>query len=57
MKKQEVQLAEQFAKTLVKPFHPEKFHDEYQERVKQLVDSKSSGKAGPKPEKAAKRRR
>jgi DNA end-binding protein Ku len=50
VKKQEIQLADQFAKTLVKPFRPEQFHDEYQERVKKLVESKSKGKAGPKPE-------
>jgi DNA end-binding protein Ku len=52
LKKQEIDLAGQFAKALVKPFRPEQFHDEYAERVKQLVESKGEGRAGPKPEKA-----
>ena len=51
LKKPEIALAEQFAKGLVAPFHPEKFHDEYQERVKKLIESKEKGTAAPKPEK------
>jgi DNA end-binding protein Ku len=51
LKKQEIDLAEQFAKALVKPFRPEQFHDEYAKRVEQLVHSKSQGKPGPSPEK------
>jgi DNA end-binding protein Ku len=51
LKKQEVALAEQFAKGLIAPFHSEKFHDEYQERVKKLIESKEKGTAAPKPEK------
>jgi DNA end-binding protein Ku len=51
LKKQEIQLAEQFAKALVKPFRPDQFHDEYQERVRQLIGSKSKGQPAPKPEK------
>jgi DNA end-binding protein Ku len=51
LKKQEITLAEQFAKTLLKPFRPEAFHDEYQARVKQLIESKEDGKTAPKPEK------
>ena len=51
LKKPEVALAEQFAKGLVAPFHPEEFHDEYQERVKKLIQSKEKGTAAPKPEK------
>jgi DNA end-binding protein Ku len=50
LKKQEIDLAEQFAKALVKPFHPEQFHDSYAERVQQLVESKSAGKPAPKAE-------
>lgn len=49
LKKPEIALAEQFAKGLVAPFHPEKFHDEYQERVKKLIESKEKGTAAPKP--------
>jgi DNA end-binding protein Ku len=51
LKRAEISLAEQFAKGLVAPFRPEKFHDEYQERVKQLIESKKKGTAAPKPEK------
>jgi DNA end-binding protein Ku len=55
VKKQEIQLADQFAKTLVKPFRPEQFHDEYQQRVKQLVESKGKGKSAPKRENPTKK--
>jgi DNA end-binding protein Ku len=51
LKKSEIALAEQFAKSLVAPFRPERFHDEYQERVKKLIESKEKGTAAPKPEK------
>ena len=50
LKKEEIQLGEQFAQGLLKPFRPEEFHDEYQERVKQLIESKSKGKVAPKEE-------
>jgi DNA end-binding protein Ku len=53
LKKPEIELAEQFAKGLIAPFRPEKYHDEYQERVKELIESKEKGTAAPKPEKAA----
>jgi DNA end-binding protein Ku len=53
LKKPEIALAEQFAKALVAQFRPEKYHDEYQERVKKLIESKEKGTAAPKPEKAA----
>ena len=52
LSKQEVDLAVQFAKSLLKPFHPEQFHDAYSERVQQLIENKSKGKPAPKPEKA-----
>jgi len=52
LKKQEVDLAAQFAKALVRPFRPEQFHDEYSARVEQLIESKNKGKPAPKPEKA-----
>jgi DNA end-binding protein Ku len=54
LKKEEVKLGEQFAKNLLKPFRPEQFHDEYQVRVKQLIESKEKGQQGRKPEKATK---
>jgi DNA end-binding protein Ku len=50
LKFQEINLAIQFAQALVKPSKPEQFHDEYQARVQQLVDSKEEGKAAPKHE-------
>lgn len=52
VKKQEIDLAEQFAKALLQPFRPDQFRDEYAERVEQLIESKQKGKAGPAPEKA-----
>lgn len=51
LKHAEITLAEQFAKALIAPFRPEKFHDEYQERVRQLIESKQKGTAAPKPDK------
>ena len=51
LQKQEIDLAEQFAKALVKPFHPEQFHDEHTKRVEELIESKSKGKPAPKSEK------
>jgi DNA end-binding protein Ku len=52
LKKQEIDLAGQFAKSLVKPFRPEQFHDEYSKRIEELIESKNKGKPVPKPEKA-----
>ena len=52
VKKQEIDLAERFAKALLKPFRPDQFKDEYAERVEQLIENKEKGKAGPAPEKA-----
>jgi DNA end-binding protein Ku len=51
MKSQEIDLASQIAKALTKPFHPEQFHDEYQAKVQQLVDSKKKGEAPPQQDK------
>ena len=52
LKKQEIALGEQFAKTLVKPFRPQEFHDHYQERIKELIESKAKGVAAPKQQQA-----
>lgn len=41
---QEVQLAEQLVKSLAAPFEPQKFEDEYQKRLVQLIETKSEGK-------------
>jgi DNA end-binding protein Ku len=51
LKKPEITLAQQFAKDLIAPFRSEKYHDEYQERVKKLIESKEKGTAAPKAEK------
>jgi DNA end-binding protein Ku len=50
LKAQEVALAEQFAKGLVKPFRPSQFQDEYKARVEKLIELKRKGKSLPKPE-------
>jgi DNA end-binding protein Ku len=54
LKRQEISLAEQFVKSLIKPFHPEQFHNEYQESIKQLIESKAEGRPAPKSEKVKK---
>jgi DNA end-binding protein Ku len=50
--KEEIRLADQFARGLLKPFRPSEFHDEYRTRVEQLIESKRKGHAAPKQEKA-----
>jgi len=50
LRKQEITLGEQFAKTLVKPFRPEEYRDEYEARVQQLIESKANGHAAPRQE-------
>jgi len=54
LKKEEVALAEQFAKSLTKPFHPEEFHNEYQRQIQKLLKTKMNGKPLPAPEKPQK---
>ncbi|HXX13358.1 MAG TPA: hypothetical protein VEJ47_00500 [Candidatus Eremiobacteraceae bacterium] len=34
----------------MRPFRPEEFHDRYQQRVKELVESKANGNAAPNRE-------
>ncbi len=38
-----MQLASQLIDTLAGKFQPEKFHDEYQENIKQLIEKKLKG--------------
>lgn len=45
----EIKLAEQFMDALRKPFHPDAFHNAYQERVEELIESKGAGESGPEP--------
>ncbi len=50
----EVKLAEQFMGALRAPFHPDAFHNVYQERVEHLIEQKAAGDAGPEPPKKPK---
>ena len=44
VKPQEIQLAEQLIKSLAGPFEPERYEDEYQKRLLELVEAKAEGK-------------
>jgi len=50
----EIQLAEQFMGSLRAPFHPDAFHNVYQERVEHLIESKAAGEGDPEPPKKPK---
>lgn len=50
----EIKLAEQFMGSLRAPFHPHAFHNTYQEKVEQLIESKGAGETGPEPPKKGK---
>ncbi len=41
---QEVELAQRLVENLAAPFEPEKFHDEYQKKVLELIETKREGK-------------
>src|SRR5262249_61925165 len=43
VKPEEIKLAEQVVTSLAAPFEPEKFRDEYQQRLKELVEAKMEG--------------
>lgn len=43
IKPQEIKLAKQLVESLSAPFQPEKYHDEYQERLRALLESKQKG--------------
>jgi DNA end-binding protein Ku len=55
VKPQEIQLAEQLVKSLAGPFEPQRFEDDYQKRLLELVEAKAEGKTikGTAPKKAA----
>src|SRR4029434_9663756 len=44
VKPQEVQLAQQLVESLAAPFDPEKYQDDYQNRLLQLIEAKSEGR-------------
>jgi DNA end-binding protein Ku len=55
LRPEEVKLAEQLVSTLSEEFHLENYHDEFRERLKQLIEAKQKGKvinAEPKPQRA-----
>lgn len=54
LKPQEVKLAEQLIGTMMKPFKPNQYHNEFQERLRKLVEAKHRGQP-VEVEKAAKR--
>jgi len=52
---QEIKLAEQLVSTLSEPFDLRKYHDEYQERLKELIEARQKGEeisAAPQPKRA-----
>ena len=44
LKPQEIKLAEQLVETLSEDFHPQKYHDTFQERLRELIEAKMKGK-------------
>jgi DNA end-binding protein Ku len=50
LKPQEVALAEQLVETLAGPFQPQQFRDEYQHKVKELLQAKQEGQEVPETE-------
>ena len=55
LKPQEIKLAEQLVENLSEEFRLEKYHDEFQDRLKQLIESKQEGRevaAAPTPHRA-----
>jgi len=55
LKPQEIKLAEQLVENLSEEFHLKKYHDEFQDRLKELIDSKQEGRevaAAPQPHRA-----
>jgi DNA end-binding protein Ku len=54
-KSQEVKLTEQLIHSLTEPFKPKQYHNEFQERLKKLIEAKSEGKhieIGEEPKRA-----
>src|SRR5262249_1472260 len=44
LKSQEVQLAEQLVKSLSGPFEPDRYEDEYQKKLLELIEAKGEGR-------------
>ena len=45
LKPAEIKLTEQLIESLIEPFKPKQYHDEFQKRLKQLIDAKQHGKS------------
>ena len=45
LKPQEIKLAEQLIKMLSQPFRPKQYHDEFQEKLRKLIEAKQHGKS------------
>ncbi|HKV41300.1 MAG TPA: Ku protein [Blastocatellia bacterium] len=55
LRPQEIKLAEQLVSSLSEDFHLENYHDEFQQRLKELIEAKKKGKevaAAPSPKRA-----
>jgi DNA end-binding protein Ku len=55
LKPAEVKLTEQLIGSLTEPFKPQKYHDEFQERLKTMIEAKRQGKSVEIEEPAARR--
>jgi len=44
LKLQEVKLTEQLIKTMTEPFKPKQYHDEFQDKLRKLIEAKQHGK-------------
>ena len=55
LKPAEVKLTEQLIGSLTEPFKPQKYHDEFQDRLKQMIEAKRQGKSVEIEEPAARR--
>ncbi len=47
VKPQEVKLAMQLVESLAAPFEPGKYHDEYQQQLRELIEAKRQGQTVP----------
>jgi len=55
LKPQEVKLTEQLVGTMIQPFRPKQYHNEFQERLKKLIEAKQHGEKieiGEQPKRA-----
>jgi DNA end-binding protein Ku len=55
LKPAEVKLTEQLIGSLTEPFKPQKYHDEFQDRLKKMIEAKRQGKSVEIEEPAARR--